>query len=189
MLSTCIPFVVFLMTSHYQNLIKTSSMGAVRLLQKTQDSLHGAKYSRHRLESHTLHLQISLSDEKLQATNERIYGFPDVQPCPSDECCMPQPLGAQLREAADLLSCLKYNKTTKEGRLSIKQSFSPDRQKANDKQELADWLGYAPYENVIEWNFAHFLHQSHDILCFMEAQAPNTRGARTFPVMPLKRGL
>ena len=40
MLSTCISFVVSLMTSHYQNLTKTFSISTLRLLQKSKDSWH-----------------------------------------------------------------------------------------------------------------------------------------------------
>ncbi len=74
---------------------------------KAMTAYIGAKYRWCWLECHTLHLQMSLPDRKLQATNERIYGFPDVQPCPSDECCLSQSFGAQLREVSDPLSSPK----------------------------------------------------------------------------------
>lgn len=83
---------------------------------------------------------------------------------------------------------LKYGKSRKEAWYFINQSFQPNGPKTRDEYEFAEWLGYAPYENVIDRNFVHFLHKSYDILRFMEAQPANTRGARTFTIMPLKGG-
>ena len=73
-----------------------------------------------------------------------------------------------------LYLCLKYDQTTKEAWSFINHSFQSNRQMTSDKQEFADWLGYLPSENVIERNFSHFLRKFHDILCFMEAQPPNS---------------
>jgi hypothetical protein len=84
--------------------------------------------------------------------------------------------------------CLKYDKSPKEAWHFINKSFQPNGPKTRDEHEFAEWLGYAPYENVIGRNFMHFLHKSYDISRFMEEQPPNTRGARTFTIMPLKGG-
>ena len=83
---------------------------------------------------------------------------------------------------------LKYNKSRKEAWHFINQSFHPKDEKNHEHDEFSQWLGHAPYENVIDKNFTHFLRKSYDILQFMETQPANTRGARTFTIMPLKGG-
>ena len=41
---------------------------------------------------------------------------------------------------------------------------------------------------MIDNNFSHFLRKSYDILTFMETQPLNTKGVKTFTIMPLKKG-
>lgn len=83
---------------------------------------------------------------------------------------------------------LKYDKSRKEAWHFINQAFHPDGEKTQEHIDFFQWLVYAPYENVIDKNYAHFLRKSYDMLQFMEAQPANTRGARTFTIMPLKGG-
>lgn len=83
---------------------------------------------------------------------------------------------------------LKYDKRRKDAWHFINQSFHKDNEKTQEQIEFALWLEYAPYENVIDKNYAHFLRKSYDMLQFMEAQPANTRGARSFTIMPLKGG-
>ena len=52
--------------------------------------------------------------------------------------------------------------------------------------ELKEWLHYAPKEEEIKKNLNHFIKLSYDILKFMEQQQPNTKGAKTFTILPNK---
>ncbi len=81
---------------------------------------------------------------------------------------------------------LKHNLNKYDAIKFINKAFSNDEDKTVDHVALADWLGMIPYENVIKDNFNHFLRKSYDILKFIEAQPLNTKGARTFTMMPLK---
>jgi hypothetical protein len=52
--------------------------------------------------------------------------------------------------------------------------------------ELKEWLVYSPKEEEIKKNLNHFIKLSYDILKFMEQQPPNTKGAKTFTILPNK---
>lgn len=83
---------------------------------------------------------------------------------------------------------LKYKKGTKDAWQFINHAFKTDSDRSDDQVEFANWLVYPPYESSIKLHFNHFLQKSYDILRFMEEQPKNTKGARSFTILPLKRG-
>jgi len=52
--------------------------------------------------------------------------------------------------------------------------------------EIKEWLKIPPKEEEIKKNLNHFIKLSFDILKFMEQQPVNTKGARTFTILPNK---
>ncbi len=52
--------------------------------------------------------------------------------------------------------------------------------------ELKEWLIYSPKEEQIKKNIDHFIKLLFDILKFMEQQPPDTKGAKTFTILPNK---
>jgi hypothetical protein len=52
--------------------------------------------------------------------------------------------------------------------------------------ELKEWLIFSPKEEEIKKHLNHFIKLSYDILKFMEQQPPNTKGVKTFTILPNK---
>lgn len=70
----------------------------------------------------------------------------------------------------------------------INNMFNPDLNYVLNRHEseLKEWLVLCPKENIIKNNIKHFIKLSFEILKFMESQPPNTKGAKTFTILPNK---
>jgi len=86
---------------------------------------------------------------------------------------------------------LKYElKTNKDAEKFISGAFAvKDDDKTEKQLEFQAWLVYNPfYDNLLREHTNHFLAKLYDMLSFMESLPADTKGKRTFTILPLKAG-